>query len=182
MSKTRITIIRGNCEVCTRLTVVRMSSLTAATRTLGGHLANTHTHTYAHTTRTQARTHTRTHARTHTHTFPDSLDKHHASGLNIKQITDVLIIMSGREIEDKLTETSHQLNFKCQFIEDITTKMFPKQKLIVIVKIEFYQEARHDRLSFRHLVEQIIFFTKNAQNGFDNLLQPKMCNIQVFVI
>ena len=77
--------------------------------------------------------------------------------------------MSGREFEDKLTETSHQLNSKCQFIEDITTEMFPKQKLIVIVKIEFYQEARHDRLSFRHLVEQIIFFTKNAQNGFDNL-------------
>ena len=68
MSKTRITIIRGNCEVCTRLTVVRMSSLTAATRTLGGHLANTHTHarTHAHTTRTHAHPHARTHARTHT--------------------------------------------------------------------------------------------------------------------
>ena len=29
---------RANCEVCTLLTVVRMSSLTADTRTLGGHL------------------------------------------------------------------------------------------------------------------------------------------------
>ena len=41
MSKTRRTISRGNCEVCTRLTVIRMSSLRAPTRTLGRHLANT---------------------------------------------------------------------------------------------------------------------------------------------
>ena len=46
MSKTRRIASRGKCEVCTLLITVRMSTgLTAATRTLGGHLANTQTFT-----------------------------------------------------------------------------------------------------------------------------------------
>ena len=41
MSNTRMTINRRYCKVCTLLTVVRISSLVAATRTLGGHMTNT---------------------------------------------------------------------------------------------------------------------------------------------